>query len=70
MSGGLEALPVMRPSSCPAPGAVPAFDAGWLAHELGMARETVAVLSAGPRWALLGYDVRAAVVAARAATAP
>lgn len=53
-------LPVERPISCPAPGIVPAFDAGWNAHEIGLARETVELLAVSP-WALLGYDARQTV---------
>lgn len=54
-----------RPDACPAPGMVDAFDAGWNAHEVGLGRETVSVLSPTPYargWALLAYDTRALVV--------
>lgn len=49
-----------RPDSCPAPGVVPAFDAGWKAHEVGLGRETVEALTPAPAqgWTLMGYDVR------------
>lgn len=49
---------VERPRSVPAVGVVPAFDAGWNAHEKGLSRETVRVLAADPGWALLGWDTR------------
>lgn len=49
---------VERTASVPAPGVIPAFDAGWNAHEVGLEHETVRVLSASPNWALLGYDTR------------
>ena len=54
-----------RPSSVPAEGQVPAFDAGWNAHRLGLERETVEVLShpGGREWALMGWDVRAKIEA-------
>ncbi len=54
-------MTITRPRSCPAPGVIPAFDAGWNAHRIGLDRETVAALTAGDgkRWALLGYDIRA-----------
>lgn len=55
--------PVVRPPSVPKEGDVPAFDAGWEAHEIGLARDTVAALAAEPRWALLGYDCRAEMAA-------
>ncbi len=52
-----------RPESCPKEGMVPAFDAGWNAHKVGLGRETVEVLShpSGRSWALMGYDVRALI---------
>ena len=38
---------------------MPAFDAGWNAHEQGIARETVMLAPpSGRRLALLGWDVR------------
>jgi len=51
---------IERPRSCPEPGVILAFDAGWNAHELGMDRDTVLVLTdpSGLKWALLGYDIR------------
>jgi hypothetical protein len=52
---------IERPQSVPREGQVPAFDAGWNAHRLGLERETVRVLTpaSGRGWALLGWDVRA-----------
>lgn len=50
---------IERTAACPQPGVIPAFDAGWNAHEIGLERETVRVLSASPEWALLGYNIRA-----------
>jgi hypothetical protein len=54
---------VSRPSSVPAVGQVPAYDAGWNAQEIGLERETVRVLTppSGRGWALLGWDTRAAL---------
>ena len=52
-----------RPPSVPAPGVVPAFDAGWDANALEIERETVAAVAADPRWALLGWDCREGVTA-------
>lgn len=49
---------VQRPNAAPADGVVPAFDAGWYAHEVGLDRETVIVLAADRDWALLGWDSR------------
>ena len=72
MSGAKESLiaslvpeTLARPSSVPAEGQVPAFDAGWNAHRLGLERETVEVLShpGGREWALMGWDVRAKIEA-------
>ena len=54
-----------RPPACPREGQIEPFDAGWHAHEVGISRETVRVLAADPRWALLGWDARA-LVASRA----
>jgi hypothetical protein len=51
-----------RPSACPREGQIEPFDAGWHAHEVGLARETVRVLAADPGWALLGWDSREHVV--------
>lgn len=48
-----------RPRSCPREGSIPAWDAGWNAQRIGLARETVRVVADDPTWALLGYDVRA-----------
>ncbi len=47
-----------RPPSVPPEGVVPAFDAGWNAAEVGLSRETVAVIAAPDAhgWALIGYD--------------
>lgn len=47
----------------PAEGEIPAFDAGWRAHEVGLERKTVEVLTplSGRGWALLGWDCRKAV---------
>ena len=44
----------------PKEGVVPAFDAGWNAHEVGLERETVSVLAhpTGREWALMGWDCR------------
>ena len=55
-----------RPDSCPQEGVIPAFDAGWHAHETGISRRTVAIITprSGLEWALLGYDVRANVAEA------
>lgn len=50
---------IVRPSSVPAEGEVEPFDAGWDSHAMGLARATVELVSAEPRWALLGYDCRA-----------
>lgn len=52
---------VARPPSVPAEGQIEAFDAGWDAQEVGLDRETVAVLAhpSGRSWALLGWDSRA-----------
>lgn len=36
-----------RPASCPKPGEVEAFDAGWNAHRAGISLKTVEVLSGG-----------------------
>ena len=54
---------IERPASVPQFGTVPAFDAGWEAHEVGLERETVEVLSnPGNRaWELLGWDIREAL---------
>jgi len=51
---------IERPLSCPKEGVVPAFDAGWNAHEVGLERKTVEVLTppSGRGWALMGWDVR------------
>jgi hypothetical protein len=52
---------IARPDSCPRPGVIEAFDAGWNAHEVGLERETVAVFAADPAarpWALMAWDVR------------
>lgn len=56
---------IERTVACPAPGVVPAFDAGWDAHAAGLERETVRVLAASPEWALLGWDIRQALVDAK-----
>jgi len=45
-----------RPDSCPPPGKVEAFDAGWNAHRAGLSRKTVEVLSGG--MALVAWDAR------------
>jgi len=45
-----------RPASCPPPGKVEAFDAGWNAHRAGLSRKTVEVLSGG--MALIAWDAR------------
>lgn len=52
--------PVVRAASVPAEGQIPAFDAGWDAHALGLERETVRVLTppSGRAWALLAWDTR------------
>ena len=50
-----------RPASCPKQGAVPAFDAGWNAYEVGLERDSVEMLAADKGWALLGYDAAASV---------
>lgn len=50
-------LEVIRPRSCPREGAMPSFDAGWHAYEIGLERATVAVFGS---WALVGYDAREA----------
>jgi hypothetical protein len=49
---------VVRPIMCPPPGHVPSFDAGWDAHEVGLGRGSVEILSPDPGWALLGWDAR------------
>lgn len=56
----VDASAVERPQSCPTRGEVPAFDAGWDAHETGLERETVAILTppSGRAWALMGWDAR------------
>ena len=58
-----QALAESRPSSVPAVGVVPAFDAGWVAHAANLDRETVEVLTplTSRGWALLGWDVRASL---------
>lgn len=53
----------VRPRSCPAEGVVPAFDAGWYAHEIGLDRETVEMLAADPEWSLLGWNARRSAAA-------
>ena len=57
---------LQRPPHCPPPGEVPAFDAGWLSHELGCARGSVIIVD-GPlldyTWAELGWDAREQAVA-------
>lgn len=52
-----------RPPSVPTRGLVRAYDAGWDAHRLGLARDTVAALAppSGRDWALLGWDTRALI---------
>jgi len=57
---------IERTDAMPAEGLIEPFDAGWHAHEIGLGRKTVALLSADPGWALLGYDCRA-LLAARSA---
>lgn len=57
-------MSIQRPPAAPKEGQVEPYDAGWHAHEIGLSRETVAVVAADPGWALLGYDTRAAVVLA------
>jgi hypothetical protein len=54
---------IERPAAAPREGEVAAFDAGWNAHEVGLERETVRVLAAGPGrdWALLAWDTREAL---------
>jgi len=51
---------IERGSSMPKEGVVPAFDAGWNAHEVGLERNTVSVLAhpTGREWALMGWDSR------------
>lgn len=55
---------VSRPSACPTPGQIPAFDAGWNAHEKGLERETVRVMTptSGRKWALMAWDIREKIV--------
>lgn len=60
---------VERPPSVPKPGQIPAFDAGWNAHEIGIDRATARVLAADPQWALLAWDCRA-LIASRADSQP
>lgn len=57
----LEDHKIERPDSVPREGEIGAFDAGWNAHEVGLERETVRLLSQPDAlgWALLGYDTRA-----------
>lgn len=68
MTTGQESLSsprVERPASVPAEGQIDAFDAGWQAHETGLGRETVRVLSPthfAREWALLAWDVRQKLV--------
>ena len=50
---------VERPAAAPLLGQIPSYDAGWNAHEVGLDRKTVEVLSPDPGWALLGWDMRA-----------
>ena len=50
---------VERPAAAPLLGQIPSYDAGWNAHEVGLSRKTVEVLSPDPGWALLGWDMRA-----------
>lgn len=54
-------MTVTRTDAMPREGLVEPFDAGWNAHEVGLDRETVEVLSQpdARKWALLGYDCRA-----------
>jgi hypothetical protein len=50
-----------RPEACPKEGELEAFDVGWEAHEVGLSRETVKMLSPSEyvrMWALLAYDIR------------
>ena len=50
-----------RPASCPRPGLVDGFDAGWNAHEVGLSRESVQVFATDPEaraWALMAWDAR------------
>lgn len=51
---------VARPRACPEAGTIPAFDAGWEAHQIGLGRATVQALTVGDAqgWALLGWDAR------------
>ncbi len=51
---------VQRPNSAPAEGVIGAFDAGWNAHRVGLARETVQVLTPpdARAWALMAWDIR------------
>ena len=51
-------IEIERPESAPALGHVPSYDAGWNAHEVGLDRKTVEVLSPDPGWAVLGWDMR------------
>jgi hypothetical protein len=52
-----------RTDAMPKVGQIEPFDAGWNAHALGIARETVRVLAADPGWALLGWDCRQSLLA-------
>ena len=66
VSTGAGVSVIERPDSVPREGQVDAFDAGWNAHEKGLGRETVRVLSPtedARRWALMAWDVRALLAA-------
>lgn len=64
----MSEVQIERPPSVPAEGVIEAFDAGWRAHEVGLDRETVRVLSSTEYvrgWALLAWDVRQKLVERR-----
>lgn len=54
---------MIRPRSVPTEGVVPAFDAGWNAHEVGLSLSTVLTFApaSGRGWAVLGWKAREAV---------
>ncbi len=59
-----ERVDIARPISCPAPGVVAGFDAGWNAHQVGLERDSVTVFTTDPQareWALLAWDARESV---------
>jgi hypothetical protein len=51
---------IKRTDAMPKEGVVKAFDAGWYAHEVGISRDTVLVITpdSGVGWAVLAWDCR------------